>query len=220
MSWQVCSDGSFRMRLALPGSSSGTSTMSIHGQVGAGVAVVDEQPVVLPVRDPCRGVRAARQVDRADELGFRLVADVEDVQALEAGRHELAVAERRSRRGRVPRADDDVLEDDDVTLVAVAERPTRPASDCPGRGCHDVEPVPVALDRELAPERDVGVDVRVPDRRVRRLAGSRCGPRGTRFGVLGSFSCPAPAASGNAMIPDITIAAKSGTRNNLLMSTS
>ena len=32
MSWQVCSAGSFRMRLAEPGSSSGISTMSIHGQ--------------------------------------------------------------------------------------------------------------------------------------------------------------------------------------------
>ena len=119
---------------------------------------------------------------------------------------------------RVPGAHDEVLEDDHVSLVAVAERPPDLLGIVRIADVTDVEPVPVALDGELAPERDVGVDVGVPDAGFVRLAGSKMWPRGTRSGVL-VVLVPCAAASGNAMIP-ITIAAKSGTRNNLLMSTS
>ena len=131
-------------------------------------------------------MRAAGQVDRAHELGAGLVADVEDMQPLEPGRHELTATGRRSRSVRVPGADDEVLEDDDVTLVAVAER----APDLLGvigvADIPDVEPVPVPLDREL-PQNAMSVWTSVfPIAGLVRLAGFLMWPRGTRSGVCGS----------------------------------
>jgi len=71
---------------------------------------VDEQTVVLEVGDERLGVRAARRRDERDHVRSRRVDDVDDVDALLAGRDGQVAARRAAGRcGRVPRADDQVV---------------------------------------------------------------------------------------------------------------
>ena len=109
------------------------------------------------------------EVDRRDQVGIRLVRDVEDVQALEARRDEVAVTGGTERPGvRVPRAAEDVPVDGDVALVAgdcagrVLRRALLVVDDLlrPRRVRHVDEPeaVVVPLDDHVAPEGEVRVD--------------------------------------------------------------
>src|SRR6266545_5978487 len=87
----------------------------------ARVVAVDDQVAARDARHR-DGVRAAWQLVGSLQHGVRAVADVEDVHALPAGGYRLTAAGPRRSLLRVPRADEDVLPDDDVALIAVALR--------------------------------------------------------------------------------------------------
>jgi hypothetical protein len=130
-------------------------------------AAVYEQPVVRDIRHRRRRVGAAREWYGRDEVGIRLVGDVKDVHALEAGRDCLAVAgQTRSERPgascrRIPGADEDVPEHDNVALVPVAEGSGDLSRVILFGDVADVEAVPIPLIGEPPLEGDVRVDVGV-----------------------------------------------------------
>jgi len=119
--------------------------------------VVEDQPVVGQVGGHARGVRAALGLHRRDQVRIAEVADVEHVQAFEPHRHGVAVAGPPGGGRRVPRAHQDVPVDDHVALVAEALLEQELARVGRRRDIHDPEPVVVPLERQVAPEGEIGV---------------------------------------------------------------
>src|SRR5919197_1172549 len=141
--------GSRWTRLAPAGSPSGTAMTSMKSP-----------KAFWPAR--------SRPTPQPDQLGVSGVGDVEDVHTLPARGHRVPVAVPGRGPLGVPRADQDVLPDHDVTLVAVAVGPGDQLRVALLGDVDDPEPVVFAVEGQVPPEGDVGVDRALAVRHLER----------------------------------------------------